>query len=457
MVYLKLGRKELAMKEFDRLKTQPPTDETKLYIGKVNELLSSLSAKEEIKAKLTTALQNYNAADAEELINHLPASKFQKQILILYLRLYQGKYDDARKIASSAEVSSFSDQEKVDAIQARIASAETSFNKFISRAETYLHSPLVPSSCWSSDKGGWSIEGHPDTMRTRFGDFSSISVTEYVTLIKDMSQLAPLNEAVLDMIFHGEMISAKYEDLEEVGDRILKAKGSIRIPFYSRDRYFNVVIDQKNRRLFTEPDSHPFTVRYSLHSYGVGVSTDPADTNPHNAELVPFDLPFSEIAGISQKAHSWRGMVGLQPQTYALKLEPSGVAPNYALMAYIHCSMGPDAQETTTRNLGSFIIHVIGKPGIKADLVKPEKPHTFGDNLTMGLLALYGGMGAAQGNAQAVQLSSQLNQQLAAGAVQRQEVAAAQQAAWYSMMTTQAFAFLEGSDFAGLEKLVGAV
>jgi tetratricopeptide (TPR) repeat protein len=450
MVYLKLGRKELAMKELEKLKAQPPTDETKLYIAKVNELLTSLSAKEEIKAKLTSALQNYNATKAEELINQLPASKFQKQILILYLRLYQGKYDDARKVVSSAEVSSFSDQQKVEAIQAQIATAETSFNQLTRRIETYQHSPLVPSVCFHAQT--WP--GNPDMLHTTFSDFNSISLDEYLSLIKKFSQLAPLNETVLDTVFHGEIIVGKYEDLEEVGDRILKAKGSIKIPFYSKDRYFDVVIDQINQRLFTEPDSHPFTVRYTAH--GGSLKFD-ENANPWNAELVPFDLTFDQITAIHQKAH-YRGVPDLlERNSYALKFEPTGVAPNYALMHYLHCLAGADAQETATRNLGKFVVHVIGGPNIKQDLVTPDKAHTFGDTLTMGLLAVYGGMATARGDTQAVQLSSEASQLLATDAANKQAVLSEQQAAWYSMMTTQAFAFLEGTDFAGLEKLVGAL
>ena len=154
MVDLKMGQKELAMKQFENLKQQPSTDQTKLYIGKVNELLASLSAHEETKAKLTEALRNYNAADARELISQLSASPFQKQILNMYLSLYQGNYDEARKIASSIKGgSSHTDRERIENIEKQITRAETSFNQLTERIEVYLHSPLVPSACYVTSTG----------------------------------------------------------------------------------------------------------------------------------------------------------------------------------------------------------------------------------------------------------------------------------------------------------------
>ena len=274
-------------------------------------------------------------------------------------------------------------------IQDQVSTAETSFKQLSDRLEIYLHSPLVPSYCSS----------YGDFMHTSLAEFSSISLGEYLDLVEKLSQLAPLSEPVLDLIFHAEMISAKYEELEVVGDRILKAKGNIKILFYSDDRYFYVVIDQKNQKLLTLTDSHPFTVRYDVHGWPAKVSRAPTNKNEWNSKLVPFDLAFGQITELSQKARSVSVDPGsLQKQSYALKLEPSGVAPNYALMAYIHCVAGADAQETATNNLGKFIVHVIANPNLKTSLVVPEKMHQSSGTFTQVMLALYGGMAAAQGN-----------------------------------------------------------
>ena len=137
----------------------------------------------------------------------------------------------------------------------------------------------------------------------------------------------------------------------------------------------------------------------------------PAPTNDFNSELVSFDLPFAQITALSQKARSRSNshQAMMVSKSYVLKLEPGGVAPNYALMAFIYCSAGADAEETATGNLGKFIVHVIANPSLKADLVVPEKMHASSDTFTAVLLALYGGMAAAQGNVQGMQMSSQLS------------------------------------------------
>ena len=82
------------MKEFETLRALPSTDQTTLYIAKVGELLAALSSHEETKQKLTEALKNYNATQADDLINQLSSSQFQKDILKIFLRMYQGNYDD---------------------------------------------------------------------------------------------------------------------------------------------------------------------------------------------------------------------------------------------------------------------------------------------------------------------------------------------------------------------------
>ena len=87
----------------------------------------------------------------------------------------------------------------------------------------------------------------------------------------------------------------------------------------------------------------------------------------------------------------------------------------------------------------------------------PEKMHASSDTFTAVLLALYGGMAAAQGNVQGMQMSSQLSQQLAIDTANTNAAFKAQEATWYSVMTKQAFTFLEGNDFDGLEKLIGTL
>jgi hypothetical protein len=87
-----------------------------------------------------------------------------------------------------------------------------------------------------------------------------------------------------------------------------------------------------------------------------------------------FDLGFEEIKSISQKAGAWTGEVlMLAKQSYALKFEPRGLAPNYAVMDLLMCSAGEKAELTVTKNLGQYIIHVIDNSSIKTELADPSK------------------------------------------------------------------------------------
>jgi hypothetical protein len=54
--------------------------------------------------------------------------------------------------------------------------------------------------------------------------------------------------------------------------------------------------------------------------------------------------------------------VNCKPDRRALVVKPSGVLPQYALMACIQCSLGEQAQLNAIHNLGAFIQHVAALP-----------------------------------------------------------------------------------------------
>jgi hypothetical protein len=101
---------------------------------------------------------------------------------------------------------------------------------------------------------------------------------------------------------------------------------------------------------------------------------------------VPFELPFNQITGLSQSAYEAQmgpgvGLISGNPMQLsvhakALIMKPSGMMPQYALMAYIQCSLGAQAQKTVTRNLGAFIQHVAG---LNPKTVSLEAPGNSGD------------------------------------------------------------------------------
>ena len=92
--------------------------------------------------------------------------------------------------------------------------------------------------------------------------------------------------------------------------------------------------------------------------------------------LVPFDLRFSEVTGISQKVSNDIAQQRLATKSFALKMEPKGIAPYYSFMMLLDCAYGEKVQKVATQNLGKFIVHVLNSPNLKAQLVDTDKIST---------------------------------------------------------------------------------
>jgi len=87
------------------------------------------------------------------------------------------------------------------------------------------------------------------------------------------------------------MIPGKVFGVQTFGDQLLKDTGVIRIPFFSEDRFFQLVIDSRNKRIYTEDDSHPFQPKWPVKLW---------------SELEPFNLSFDQIKTLRQKGGHWR-------------------------------------------------------------------------------------------------------------------------------------------------------
>jgi hypothetical protein len=184
-------------------------------------------------------------------------------------------------------------------------------------------------------------------------------LAEYVRLTQLALQLFPFHDRFMDAAFLGTLLSASYDDVAALGDTILRAKGLLRIPFYSASSRFSVVIDERNRRISTE--------------------LDPDDSrNLHGSEQLGvhalFDLSFDDVTGIHQRARNIVSSGSLSTDSYALKLDPRGQAPHYLFMSLIHCLYGEETQKLITRNLGLFVQRVIGRQRhVSAELADPSK------------------------------------------------------------------------------------
>jgi hypothetical protein len=305
------------------------------------------------------------------------------------------------------------------------------FAKIQDRIAWYRYSPLSTGSCTS------------DWIRQQIPKQHYEIQHEYMELIANAEKQFPLSPWVLDHAFFATLLSDRpYEDLESFGDFILEAKGTLRLPFYSREALFDVVLDTRNRRIRTEMDDR-------LPKNESGVDKIPT--------LLVFDISFDQLTGIDQKASADLATGGLASNSYALRIEPSGLAPRYTFMDAIQCLDGESKQKEVTQKLGRFIAHVINNPRLNNHLVNPEHKTADWMRSTSTIIAfgsvigaqeanmLHNGANAAQANIvsqEALQVIRQ-NKQIAAA---EQSVALAQdeeRSAWHADLSRLVFSSVE--------------
>ena len=372
MTLLKISDRADADAEYSKLRSFTDGD-AKPYVRQVESVVSQLAKLEASKTKLVAALQDWRADEALQEITNMPLSDTQKDLLRVYILAYEGKFADAKATFGNISFPSYQQRQQATEILAHIDSTSDAFDRLMKIVDFHIYSDLDPSWCFIAPQW-WN----------RLQDLHQLSLKEYLNAISQLLTISPLNSHVMDVAFHGQLLLGKYEELEQLGDKIINAKGDIKVPFYASDRFFNLVVDARQHRIFSEADQHAFRVRYTI-TWPQTIHEN-VETNGWTPDLVPFDLPFATISSISQHTGMNQGK-GLASHSYALKFEPGGLAPQYALMAYLYCTEGEAAGKSATRSLGLYLQHVISRSDLKAHLEDPSKRSgAFGDAL--GAMAL---------------------------------------------------------------------
>jgi hypothetical protein len=432
MTLLKMKEKDAARTEFQQLAAHETDPAAAPFVKQVKTLFDSLAKTEEAKVKLIAALKDYRVSDATKIMDHLSASPTQKEILKINLDMYEGKFDQARDRFSKIQFASYSEKAH-SGILDHITQTDAEYKKLMARIDEYLYGRFATVSCgfpWAA----WSSRASPPDDH----DLGSMSVREYVELANNLVQISPLNDDARNLSFHAQLLTGNYEQLEILGDQLLQTRGILKVPFFGAEHFFKLVIDSRTKHMYTEADSHTIDLKYQQNKYW------------RWAELVPFDLAFDQVKGINQKAGVYGG-VALDHKDYALMFEPGDVAPIYALMNMLFCTAGQKAEMTVTRNLGQYIIHVIGNKNIKAELADPSKAKGPSSGWLTGLLVAGASMSSNPGLRDAAVQGLQADQAQQAANFQ------AQQAAWESFTTRDTFNFVEADAFTGLEELLGVL
>jgi hypothetical protein len=435
MTLLKIKEPAAAQDEFKQLAAHEQDPAAAPLVKQVRSLFDTLAKTQDAKNKMLVALKGYRAADAIAIVDQLPASPVQKEILRINLDLYQGKFDQARERYSKIPFDSYSAKERATTILDNINKTEAEYRKVMSQIDVYLHSSISASVCRFplSDLAAYGKQ---------YKELASLTVTDYVAQVNALARLAPLSDDARNLTFHAALLSGNYDQMQAFGDQLLKDRGVIRIPFFSSDRFFQLVIDSRNKHIYTEDDSHPFQPKWPTKSW---------------SELEPFNLSFDQIKTLSQKGGHWHwGISSLSylivSHSYALKFEPRGLAPNYALMNILYCTAGEKAELTVTHNLGQYVLHVADNSRIKAELAEPNNAAGAPNGLLTGLL-----MAGASMSSNAA-LASTAVQGLQAEQAQQMASFQTQQDAWDSFtLASDSFNFLDVDAFSGLEELLGVL
>jgi hypothetical protein len=354
---LRTGDRELAQQQLSALSTR--TDEgSSEYFSQIRSDLEAYDQAVQTRDAFLQAVAEHRPQDAKAQAAGLPLNEAQRLQIDLYLSIFQGEYDAARaqllKLSAAADVDSVALNQQINTL------AETYTSLLKAVQNNFLYSAAAVSFCDTGD-----AENEKEVFQ--------VSIGKYEKLVAQLNATAPLSDTVLDLLFHAQMLLGNYPALEKLGDSILNAKGTIRIPFYSRDSFFTFVIDKKEKALRTEPDPHPFYATYAVNGFG---SLKAGPLNKWNGTTVPFNFKFEQIESISQKAGANDGHMA--KDAYALRINNTGTAPHYALMHVLSCTQGPVAEKTVTHDFGEYIIHVVGSPELKASLQDTKAPSKFG-------------------------------------------------------------------------------
>jgi hypothetical protein len=302
----------------------------------------------EMERSLNNALEALKPVDAVGVIDSMYLTSQQKELLKYYIDLRQGNLASALLRAMILDHPSATGSAVLPSeFRNKVVQDTELLTKLHQRIDWYRYSALTNGSCTS------------DWIRQEIPKENYEIQQEYMKLIANSEKEFPLSSWVLDHAFFATLLSDRpYEDLESFGDAILEAKGSLRIPFYARDALFDLVIDARTRHIRTELDPH------------VRLNESGSDKMQN---IASFDLAFDQVKSIDQKASADLASGGLASGSYALRLEPMGLAPRYAFMDAIQCLDGEAKQKAVTEKLGQYIAHVTAASRPKVHLVDPNR------------------------------------------------------------------------------------
>ena len=442
LTLLRLNDKPGAIQQLELLRASH-TPEALNYVQKFEKALNTVEENQKKKKEIIDSLRQFNSKAARAAIEKLDVPLAQQEYLNATLDVFEANFDSARNRLS--EMSKSADRRDAQVAQQSLKQLDElqgKYNEHLAAIHGYLYSPYMPAGCSAS--GTFSSKYEREYLEK-----NGNSVSGFVAALDAAARISPLSSEILSLQFLRLMITTKdYATFKKTASAILESNGSVTVPFYAQQEFFDVVIDLKEQRIFTHP--HPVVFFGGLMGKG--------GKNSLNGELKTFDVHFNEIQSIEQNAGS--ANVGAMftknysmpgRHLFALRIEPGGgTAPHYAFMHNLHCTVGQGAQQTATRNLGQFVADLAPKATGNKIVVPDEKFGAPADKFFLGFVAansaMYQAAGGMPGGLTDLALQYEkttLEESIQSADRQRTSAAEFSTASWLSVIDTSAFSQVE--------------
>jgi hypothetical protein len=199
LVHLQQGTLDDADRLIERLRgrnTQAATG----YANKLAPVLAAARANSALKDQFADAVRRFDGNGAASVLGKMDVSPQQRVALGVYIDTYRGRMTSALAALSGASMQKVPPNIR-DTLRTELTTATAQFRDITEQLRWYTNSNLGSSACLPADARERSVA-------------SGLVLAEYVRLTELGLELFPFNERLMDLAFHGALLSAPYEDVE---------------------------------------------------------------------------------------------------------------------------------------------------------------------------------------------------------------------------------------------------
>ena len=369
---LALRNSQIAADSASRLEKFPGSEDAVSCAKALREGIADFQLQDRFRKELTAKLRDNDTAGTRRMIDESVFAPGQKLILHHYVDRTQASFVSARarlqefrRVMPAATAT----------VQKMIAESDAEFRAYrelLTRVEKYLYSPFAMSNCTPEVARDWSTK-------------HNIYLDEYLSVARLLLERYPDNAVTMDTELHALLLTAPYAAVKEHAVETMRRTGSLRIPFYSRERPFWLVIDGKNQRILTE--NHP------AYTTNQGVVDGLASTQA-------FSVAFDQIRSVRQEFAVDLNVMALSAKTETVRLDATAMAPYPAFLHFLYCMYGEKAAREYAWKVGKLTAELIRPAPRSVSLIDPGKRsrdwlNTFGSITGYGLMGLTVAMDAA--------------------------------------------------------------